>query len=256
MTENIPDLTNLASEPVEADFADIFDDWIGGATIAQRSVQIYGDPALYAEYEKLNRQLAIEKQVAEAEPSLGDKKVSKLEEQITDLANRWDASMSMWTVRGLTSEEQTKATEPMDEPPAEPDEPERPILPRNANEQARKNHTLAMKAYEAEKTTYDGEFAIYAPKIKAFNRELNLHLVSAAVLKIEWPDGRVKAAELTDDYEMVTPAVTVEQLARLRKRLGDLQIVRLLQASQLATLEEPELTAPFSQSSSQDDQTL
>lgn len=256
MTENIPDLTSMASEPVESDFDDVFDEWLNGATIAQRSVQIYGDPALYAEYEKLKRELKIETDIASEEPSVGESTISIKEQQLADLAERWDASKSTWTVRGLTSEEQAKATETMGEPPAEPDEPEKPILRRNANEQDRKNHTLALKAYTTEKAAYDEQLAIYAPKIKAFQRELNLHLVSAAVIKIEWPNGRTVSAEMTDDYEMLAPAVNVDQLTRMRKRLGDLQIARLLQASQLATLEEPELTAPFSQSNSRDEATL
>src|SRR5690554_2188570 len=47
------------SESVPADFADVFDEWIGGATIAKRSVPIYGKPGLYAEFQDLERRLEL-----------------------------------------------------------------------------------------------------------------------------------------------------------------------------------------------------
>lgn len=71
----------------------------------------------------------------------------------------------------------------------------------------------------------------------------NLHWIATAVVKIEDSQGRVKHG------------VTYEQMVRLRSRLGDLQIARLKSAAQRATVEEPQVPAPFSRTGSGTDRT-
>lgn len=64
--------------------------------------------------------------------------------------------------------------------------------------------------------------------------ERGLHLLAAAVVKVVSPNSGV------------TEGVTVEQLRRLRGRIGNPQIAKLVQASTRATRDEPEVPVPFS----------
>ena len=52
----------------------------------------------------------------------------------------------------------------------------------------------------------------------------------------------------------VAHGVTVDQLKRIRTRIGPLQVTSLLNAATLATYTEPSLSIPFSHSTSRDDQ--
>ena len=67
-----------------------------------------------------------------------------------------------------------------------------------------------------------------------------------------------KAAKETDEQigrrmlekSIVSPALTFDQLGKLSKAIGDAQVQQIVNAYQLATMQAPEVTAPFSRRSS------
>lgn len=244
------DLNLTESDPVPADFeGDAFDEWIGGATVSKRSVPIYGKPGLFAEYEDLERQRekAVDEQKGGAE--LGGSGIVAIDERLAEIYEEWMASKSTWTVRAL-DEDEIKAVgatvdEAIGEEPVEP-KPEHPKpadLPKNHSDQQAKSHTIKMQAYEAAKPAHDAALKVYAEAHKAYIDELNFHLIAAAVERIEFANGRVQSE------------ITVEQLRALKKRLGERQLMSLLNAAQLAIYVEPEIPAPFSNRDSEDDPT-
>jgi len=215
------------------DFGAAFDAWIGGATLSQKSIEIYGNPGLFAEYEKLERDLKIAKAEAESEEaSMSDSKVADIEEQMVDLYNKWQASKSTWTVRGVTQADSKELSEKY------PDE-ELPKAPEaDADAAAKKAYKDAVAAYDA---NVDGR---------------NYAVLERTVLKIEFADGRTMEAEFADDQvTIVKPAITAAQLAKLRQRLGEVQYIKLIGASQLASLQEPVIPAPFLRNNSKGDPT-
>lgn len=217
-----------------ADFGDVFDDWIGGATLAKKSVDIYGRPDLYAEFEKLDRQLKAELAVRgdDDEPAMDDSVVSDLEQQLVDLYEKWEASKSTWTVRAMPRDAgKAIAREHPDQTAVEP-------LPEDADETAVAAHQSAVDAFEAQSDAR------------------NYAILEQVITRIEFSEGRVIEAVIADDgHTMVRPAITTKQLATMRARLGDWQYIKLIQASKLAASTEPVIPAPFSRTSSRSDQT-
>jgi len=69
--------------------------------------------------------------------------------------------------------------------------------------------------------------------------EYTAHLVAAAVVRVVQPDGAV------------AEHVSVEQILRLRARLGDAVMMRLAETMSRAMSEEPSIQAPFSRTSSE-----
>ena len=98
-------------------------------------------------------------------------------------------------------------------------------------------------ADEAARAAYDAAYQKYGADLATATREMNLRILSESVSKIEFADGR------TVDH------VTVSQLRTLREKLGDRQILMLVNAATLATVEEPEMQPPFWQRRSKTDQT-
>lgn len=232
------------SESVPADFDSIFDDWIGGATIAKRSVPIYGKPGLYAEYQELERRLELLDSLGETE--FAGSESSQIERRMRELHDEWQASKSTWTVRAVDFDEldELKAQEPALIEPKEPERPTAPApLPAKHDVQDAKRHTLETQKYRAEMDQYDAAMAEFEPKVKAFNLELGYRTIAATVVKVEFADGRT------------LDRVTVEQVRRLRETLGERQIQSLITAAQLAALQEPEIPAPLSQRTSEDETT-
>lgn len=211
------------SEPVPVDFPDVFDDWIGGASIATRSVAIHAKPGLYADYQKLERELKIAEDMTKGETSIGDTGVDDVLEKMKALYDEWMASKSTWIVQAI-SEDQVKAireTVPFPEPP--------PPVADDADKAVKSAHDKAIEVHNADFT-------------KA-NNEANLLILVDAVTRIEFADGRT------------VDGVTADQLRKMRSTLGSRQMLSLVQAATLAALEEPEIPSPFSQRSSKTDRT-
>lgn len=69
------------------------------------------------------------------------------------------------------------------------------------------------------------------------NPDVTVHLLAAAVVKVETGDGRV------------TSAATPAQLRALREHVGAVQVLRIMAALNQAMSEEPNIQAPFSRRS-------
>lgn len=224
--------TTTSTGPSE--FASMFDDWIAGATLAHKSLDIYGQPALQAEYEKLTRELEVAKAAAkDTESALTDEsEVDAIEAKLVALYEQWMASKSTWTVRAMPTELAAELSL------EHPDQPQPDDVPADATAEAKAQHTEAMKAW------------------RAASDARNFAILEQTVVRIEWADGRkVEATFDTDNIRVDKPAVTVAQLKQMRSRLGDVQYLRLLQASTLASMQEPVIPAPFLRSSSKTEKT-
>ncbi len=232
----------LDSQIVPTDFGpDAFAEWIGGATIAKRSVVIYGKPGLYADYEQTARDLEIA-EAAEADGGeLAGSQTARLRARMAEIHDEWMASKSIWVVRALTGEElgalsnadETKGYTEL----VAPVEPERPAppqaLPKSANDTAQRAHAVAMQRHEAAMAAYAKDIAAYQTAATQYNAELNLRGVVEALVSITFADDRT------------VEAITVDQLRTMRATLGDIQILRLATAAQAAAIEEPVIPAPF-----------
>lgn len=216
-----------------ADFGDAFDAWIGGATLSQKSIDIYGNMGLFAEYEQLERELKVAKAAAAGEEaSMEDSRVADIEQRMLELYDAWMASKSTWTVRGITQADSRALSDLYPEIPLPAD------LPAGADAETKAKYDAAVAAFDKR------------------SDERNYAILERTVLRIEFADGRVMAAVLGDDQITVeTPAITATQLAKLRERLGEVQYIKLIGASKLAAVKEPVIPAPFSRSSSRPDPT-
>jgi len=217
---NTPDIGTT----VPVDFANAFDDWIGGAAIAMRSVEIYGKPGLFAEWEHLARLVDRAERLAEADESLAETgELADLRERQQALYDEWMASKSTWYVRALT-QEQAKA---VDDQIASYDDPKEPAD--NADEATREAYEAAVKEVEAKRDEANDERA--------------LRMIVAALDHVEFANGSR------------LDAITIEQLRVMRGKLGERQILTLMSAATAASYQEPEIPAPFSRRTSQTDQT-
>lgn len=236
MSEN--EITPVTSESVPADFDDAFDGWIAGASIAKRSVQIYAKPGLYARYEELQRELEIAEAFEKDDETLGGSQVEEVVAKMKTLYDEWVASKSTWTVRALNDGDyKTIEADMSADGLVEPDELIEPKpLPEKHTDQQGKSHTEAVKKYTAALPAYQEVLTAHADAT-------NLRVISRAVVGIKFADGRTK------------DSITLAQLETLRERLGERQLLSLIQASQIATYQEPEIPAGFSRRTSEDDQT-
>ena len=231
--------TSVDATPAPEEFASsgALDEWIDGATVAKRSVPIYGNPGLYAEYEDLERKLSAAKLQAEVEDeSLGDAGVQEVEQQMRVLLEKFRASKATWTVRALADED-FKAIRAAVDWPTEPKEPKEP------DEKDPEKARMLKAAHEVSMAAYEAELKEYEEQMAALGDQVNLEILAKAVCDITFADGRR------------SDGVTVEQLQRLRKKLGERQLLTLIQTSQRVTYEEPKVPAPFSPATTRDGQT-
>lgn len=219
-----------ASEPVDVEFS--LDDWIEGISPTQRSVQIYGNTALFGRYEALQREIALLEQVAQGEDaSVTDQDdLAALYAEREDLYARQQASKTTWYVQALdqvTLDAISKA-HPV------PDELPEPVEPHAKAPQA------ARDKYQADLRKYQEKVGRHEEKRRAARDEQNLHYIQAALIRIENHAGATVATD-----------VTVEQLRKIQaKPHGQMQLGSLLTASFLAKSQEPVIPAPFSQANS------
>ena len=230
------------------EFGGAFDDWLSGATIARRSIDIYAKPALFADYERLERELDVatkaqaarrakDKAAAEAgedEQSLEDEDVQTpedravevLEKKMARLYEEWMASKSTWTVRALPKSVWRKLGE---EHPAV----KAPELAKDADEPAKRAHRAAVLEWE-----------------KAADAR-NAAILEQAVVEIALAGGQVRTAVQDPATKLIEePLVTAAQLERLRMQLGEWQLIELINTSKLAATQEPVIPAPFLRSNS------
>lgn len=208
MADNI--LEDSSAVPAGTDW---FDTWLETGTVAQRSVNIYGRPDLFAKYEDLERRREIAAAVEEdGEKSVGDSTLSDLEAEISALYAQWQDSKTTWYIRALNPEE-------IDAVKDECGFPEE--LPKDAD-------AAAQKAFERE--------------AEKANTSANQIMVSRALVKIENNAG-----------EVVRESITPEQVGALRSKLGEQQVLRLVAAAMVASTQEVSIPVPLSRGNSKSD---
>ena len=187
-----------------------FDQWLNTGTVAQRSVEIYGRPDLFAEFEALERQLSVAKEIEESgDKVLGDTGVDTIEKKMEDLYAEWQKSKTTWFIRALTSSEVEKIKDDC----GFPDE-----IPDDADKDARKEHDKA---------------------VEAANTKANHEMVARALVKVQNPSG-----------DTVKDSITPAEVAVLQKKLGDTQILRLVAAAMVAMTQEVSIPVPLSRKNS------
>ena len=235
--------------PVEFDL----DDWINGGSVGHRSVAIFSRPDLAADMQEYVRRIEEAKRRAKAggeDTSLGDRdEVRQLEAEAEAIYNEWIASKGDWRIRALDVEDDLEPIQKST--PTYPDLPEfkekPPVKPRDhENGKPSVAYTAALDAHEARKAAFlesqREEREELEKKRIAANDEANMQIIAAAVVSITFANGHV------------AHGVTVEQLRKMRKKIGPLQVAKLLQAAQDAMYREPVLPIPFSPSTSEDAQ--
>lgn len=222
MTEN----TNI--DPVNDSQAvpagdDWFDQWIDAGTVSQRSVDVYGRPDLYAQYEDLERKYA----VAQAKERKGGperdltemSEANQILEAMEKLYGAWMKSKTTWFIRALNEDE-------IDSIKDAANFPTEPKFKDGMAEGAKKE---VQAKYERELTRA--------------NSESNFGMVSAALVKVTNPSG-----------DTVKESITPAEVEKMRAKIGDLQILRLVSAAMVASTQEPTMPVPLSPTNSNDDQ--
>lgn len=196
---------------------DWFDQWLETGTVAQRSVNVYGRPDLFAKYEDLERRRAVAAEVEDEEKSLGDSTLADLDEEISNLYKQWQDSKTTWYIRALQPEEINAVRDECNFP----DEP---------------------KPGKDEKAVDPAVRREYEREADEANTRANQLMVSRALVKIENNAG-----------DTVRESITSEQVGAMRSKLGDQQILRLVAAAMVAATQEVSIPVPFSRSSSKSD---
>lgn len=208
-------MTEPVSDPVETDFSDFFDEWIGGASPARRSVTIYGKPGLFAEFQQLQRQIDIEEAAAKSGgEEMAGSQVKKWRQRQEEIYDEWEASRTTWVLE-RTGEDAIEAAKSDLVEPVEP-------------------------ADDAS----DQEKAAYAQAVEEYSDEINLRLIVASVVEVRDAQGEVRQK-----------SVTVAQLRKMATVFGQPQMLRLMAGVTEATYGDTVIPAPFSQGSSEDDPT-
>lgn len=203
-----------SSESVPAG-EDWFDSWLSTGTVAQRSVDIYGSPNLMADYDQLKRKLDIAEQREK-----GGVELSNTEQrESTQILEQMEKLYSDWMKSKSTwfiralSYEETKAINKEADGLEEPGE----------------------KATQAEKDEYQ-------QKVEEVNERTDLMAIQQALVRVEDANGST-----------VMEDITIPQLRNLKAKIGMLQMSRLVQASLVASSQEPNMPVPLSQSNLKND---
>lgn len=203
---------DMNTSPVPAG-DDWFDSWLSTGTVAQRSVDIYGQPGLLAEYEKLQRKLEVAEQLERSEQvelsNTEQRESTQILEKMEKLYEDWTNSKTTWFIRALSPEEAKEINQEADGL-EEPDE----------------------KAPAAEK-------AAYREKVEELNERTDLMAIEKALVRVEDANGRT-----------VMESINLPRLRALRDKVGQYQMNRLVQASLIASSQEPKMPVPLSRSNS------
>lgn len=226
LNENDPDDITLA--PLDFD-DDVLDEWIEGGDIAKSLVIMYGKPHLAAEYQKVEDDLKLAAAKAgDSGEELGGGEVGRLRARREAIFAEWEASRSRWTVRAfsdaLVDEAEEATTAALGPEPVPPKEPSKDS-PKSKHDE------------------YQSKLTKYEKADRTWRDHSNAELVMRLVERIEFADGRIG--------RVTTPA----QVLRMRETFGETQIMKIIEAGQLSRAFAPELRAPFSLGTSQNEQT-
>ena len=193
---------------------DIFTQWLNTGTVSQRSIDIYSRPDLFAQYERLERELAVAREVEKAgDRALGHTGSAAIEERIEALYQEWQASKMVWFIRALSGEELDRISDESDFPKA---------LGENATDEEKDAHRR---------------------KEREANTRSNIKSIVAAVVKIEDAEGNV-----------VRESVTEDEMWAMRDQFGEQQVLKLVTAALVASTSEVAMPVPTSSSSSKENQ--
>ncbi|KHS54178.1 hypothetical protein [Brevibacterium linens] len=213
-----------AGTPVDTGSEDWFSQWLETGTVSQRSVDVYGRPDLYAQYEDLERKYAIaqakERQGSGPERDLTEmSEANQILEAMEKLYGAWMKSKTTWFMRALNEDE-------IDEAKEAADFPTEPKFKEGMAEGAKKE---VQAKYERAKTKADAVS--------------NYSMISKSLVKVTDQAG-----------DTVKESITAAEVEKMRAKIGDLQIIRLVAAALAASTQEPTMPVPLSPTNSNDDQ--
>lgn len=223
MTEN-PNIDPVNDSQAVPAGDDWFDSWLETGTVSQRSVDVYGRPDLYAQYEDLERKYAIaqakERQGSGPERDLTEmSEANQILEAMEKLYSAWTKSKTTWFIRALNEDE-------IDRIKAAANFPTEPKFKDGMAEGAKKE---VRDKYERENSRA--------------NSESNFGMVAAALVKVTNSNG-----------DTVKESITPAEVEKMRAKIGDLQILRLVSAAMVASTQEPTMPVPLSPTNSNDAQ--
>lgn len=210
---------NTTPEPVEDSTAvpagvDWFDSWLETGTVSQRSVDVYGRPDLYAQYEDLERKYAIAKAQEKNGPERDLTELSasnQILEDMEKLYSAWMKSKTTWFMRALNEDE-------IDDARDEANFPTEPEFKKGIAEDAKKK---VQAKFERDKSKAESA--------------ANYAMVSKSLVKVTNQDG-----------DEVKKSITPTEVEKMREKIGDLQILRLVAAAMVASTQEPTMPVPLS----------
>lgn len=205
-----------SSTPVPAG-DDWFDNWLTTGTVAQRSVDIYGRPDLMAEYDQLQRKLSTAEQIERSE---NGKELSNTEQrESTVILEQMEKLYDDWSRSKTTWFIRALSADEA----------------RTINKESDGIEEPGNDASEADK-------AAYREQIEELNERTDLMAVETALVRVEDHQGNT-----------VMTSITLPKLRALRDKVGQMQMNRLVQASLVASSQEPSMPVPLSRSNSKTD---
>lgn len=236
-------IEDVTIEPV--DFDDALDSWIEGASLTRSSVPVYGNGAVVERMHEITRQLSeAGVDIGESgDVSLGESgDEADLVAEYADLFEQRESSKAVWVIEDVSSvvDEIRDAAGVVPEPPEEMDEP---VLGSHPSEQQKRAHNVAMQKYLKDKPAHDERVREYEKASMEWAENFGLRLIERAVVEIRMADGR-KA-----------PGISIDNLRKLRARIGDRQLNNVQERIRTLMTKEPVVQAPFSQSTSEPDPT-
>lgn len=202
------------------------DAWLDGAHRAERSVTLYARADLLADIDQLEAKLRQATEIPEEDRSYADGPAgADIQAKIDALYVELDASKLVVRVTSLEDTEYNDIVEQV-----------KKDLKSEADAAARKARDEAReKCRRLEITAANDVNAFIRPAANAaaeavVEREVSIRTIAAAV---------------------VSPKMSVEQVRKLYKRIGDAQVALLSQAFTRASLEAPQVTVPKSSKPSQ-----
>lgn len=215
----------MSTEPsVTADVFDL-DEWLSTGTLARRSIEMFNNPDLAAEYDVLAIRLEDARQRAgdapEGEGTLGDEsEVNAILAEMEELYARWQASKAVWTVRALLEQEIEAIGDEIPEPAV-------PDIIANPTPEATTPDTAEYAAHQAAGRAWRAAH-------EAVIDERSIAMLALAVVEVRAAQG-------------VVTSVTRDQIRALRGRPhGKAQATRLLNAVSSATTGEVDVPRPTS----------
>lgn len=213
MTETTPEVIDL-------------DDWLDGAHRAERSVTLYARADLLADIDQLEAKLRQVAEVPEEDRSYADTDAgAEIRANIDRLYVALDESKLVVRVTSLEDTEQEAIAEQV-----------KKDLKAEADKAASEARAEAReKCRRLEITAANDINAFVRPAANAaadavIEREVSIRTIAAAV---------------------VSPRMSIEQVRKLYKKIGDAQVALLSQAYTRASLEAPQVTVPKSSTPSQ-----